>query len=96
MVLFPLLGVATVFDADFVRGVANNPGALSKEAMFILTAATVCGYHARYPRGSESQTLFEYRKSSSSGSPLLVTARVVMNREIRLSTGISVCCRIYG
>ena len=27
-----------------------------------MTAATVCGFHACYPRGSESQTLFEYLK----------------------------------
>ena len=27
--------------------------------MFILSAATVCGFHACYPRGSEGQTSFE-------------------------------------
>ena len=34
--------MAVVSDADSMRAAANNPGALSKEAMFILTAATVC------------------------------------------------------
>lgn len=48
-----------VSDADSRAVLANNPSNLSKEAMFILSAATVCGFHACHPRGSSAKLCFQ-------------------------------------